>query len=189
VADAALPVLLHLRRIAADGEVVYSDDTRVNILSCLKENEELEEEERRATQTSGIVVKVGGHWIALYANGRRHAGENLDELLKKRSAGLETPIQMADALAANWSGEEETIEAKCMAHARRKFIDIERAFPSECGRVLDAIAKVYQVDAEAKGMSAQERLEWRNCANGSRKSLPSAERNPIAAWARRSGIC
>ena len=166
VADAALPVFLHLRRMAADGEVVYSDDTRVKILSCLKENEELEEEERRATQTSGIVVKVGGHWIALYANGRRHAGENLDELLKKRSAGLETPIQMADALAANWSGEEETIEAKCLAHARRKFIEIERAFPAECGRVLDAIAKVYQVEAETKGMSAQERLECHQARSG-----------------------
>ena len=166
VADAALPVFLHLRRMAADGEVVYSDDTRVKILSCLKENEELEEEERRATQTSGIVVKAGSHWIALYANGRRHAGENLDELLKKRSVGLETPIQMADALAANWSGEEETIEAKCLAHARRKFIEIERAFPGECGRMLDAIAKVYQVEAETKGMSAQERLECHQARSG-----------------------
>jgi transposase len=166
VADAALPVFLHLRRMAADGEVVYSDDTRVKILSCLKENEELEGEGRRATQTSGIVVKAGSHWIALYANGRRHAGENLDELLKKRSAGLETPIQMADALAANWSGEEETIEAKCLAHARRRFIEIERAFPGECDRMLDAIAKVYQVEAETKGMSAQERLECHQARSG-----------------------
>jgi len=124
------------------------------------------EEERRATQTSGIVVKVGGHWIALYANGRRQAGENLDELLKRRSAGLEAPIQMADALAANWSGEEETIEAKCLAHARRKFIEIERAFPSECGRVLDAIAKVYRAEMEAKGMSAQKRLEYHQARSG-----------------------
>ena len=38
VADAALPVFLYLRRLAADGEVIYSDDTRVRILSCLKEN-------------------------------------------------------------------------------------------------------------------------------------------------------
>jgi transposase len=70
------------------------------------------------------------------------------------------------ALAANWSGQEETVEAKCMAHARRKFIDIERAFPSECGRVLDAIAKIYQVEAETKGMSAQERLECHQTRSG-----------------------
>ena len=100
VADAALPVFLYLRRLAADGEVIYSDDTRVRILSCLKENKELKEEERRGTHTSGIVIEVGGRKIAIYANGRRHAGENLDELLKARSAELGRPIQMSDALAA-----------------------------------------------------------------------------------------
>jgi hypothetical protein len=166
VADAALPVFLYLRRLAADGEVIYSDDTRVRILSCLKENKDQKEEDRRGTHTSGIVVEIGGRKIAFYANGRRHAGENLDELLKARSADLGRPIQMSDALAANWSGQEETVEAKCLAHARRKFIDIERAFPSECGRVLDAIAKIYQVEAETKVMSAQERLECHQTRSG-----------------------
>jgi len=159
VADAALPVFRYLHRLAADGDVIYSDDTRVKILSCLKENKELKEEERRGTHTSGLVIEVGGRKIAIYTNSRRHAGENLDELLKARSAELGKPIQMSDALAANWSGQKETVEAKCLAHARRKFIDIERAFPKECGRVLDAIAKVYRVEAETEGMSAQERLE------------------------------
>jgi transposase len=70
------------------------------------------------------------------------------------------------ALASNWSGEEETIQAKCLAHARRKFIDIERAFPLECCRVLDAIAKVYRAETEAKGMSAQERLECHQARSG-----------------------
>ena len=166
VADAALPVFLHLRRLAADGEVIYSDDTRVKILSCLKENKELKEEERRGTQTSGMVVEVGGRKIALYANGRRHAGENLDELLKARSAELGRPIQMSDALAANWSGREETVGAKCLAHARRKFVEIEPSFPAECGRVLDAIAEVYRVEAETKGMSAERRLECHQARSG-----------------------
>jgi transposase len=71
VADAALPVFLYLRRLAADGEVSYSDDTRVKILSCLKEDKQLKKEERRATQTTGLVIEAGGHRIALYANGRR----------------------------------------------------------------------------------------------------------------------
>jgi transposase len=79
---------------------------------------------------------------------------------------LGRPIQMLDAPAANWSGQEETVEAKRLAHTRRKFIDIERAFPVECGRVLDAIAKVYRVEAEAEGMSAQERLECHQARSG-----------------------
>jgi transposase len=159
VADAALPVFLYLRRLAADGAVIYSDDTRVKILSCLQEDKQLKKEERRATNTSGLVIEVGGQRIALYANGRQHAGECLDELLKGRSAELGMPIQMADALAANWSGDEETIQAKCLAHARRKFIELEPLFPRECAVVLEALAVVYRVEAETKGMDAEQRLQ------------------------------
>lgn len=166
VADAALPVFLYLRRLAANGEVIFSDDTRVKILSCLRENKELKESERRATHTTGMVIEVGGQRIALYANGRRHAGENLDELLKGRSAGLDKPIQMSDALAANWSGDEETIEAKCLAHARRKFIEIEAIFPSECAVVLNAIAQIYETDAGTQGMEAGQRLRLHQMKSG-----------------------
>jgi Transposase IS66 family len=77
-ADAAMRVFLHLMRLAAGGEVMHTDDTWVRILSCMKEDKE---EKGRATQTSGIVVKAGGRKIALYLSGRRHAGENLAELL------------------------------------------------------------------------------------------------------------
>lgn len=159
VADAALPVFLYLQRLAADGEVIYSDDTRVKILSCLKENAELAEGERRATNTTGLVVEVGEHKIALYTNGRRHAGENLAALLQQRNADLAEPIQMADALAANWSSAAETIEAKCWAHARRKFIELEASFPQECGVVLRAVAKVYAVEAETVALGAAARLQ------------------------------
>jgi len=37
-------------------------------------------------------------------------------------------------------------EAKCLAHARRKFVEIEQIFPLECAVVLDAIGQVYQMD-------------------------------------------
>lgn len=65
---------------------------------------------------------------------------------------------MSDALAANWAGEFERIVAKCLAHARRQFIELEEAFPGECGRVLNALAEVYRHDAETKQMTARERL-------------------------------
>src|SRR5262245_66609158 len=103
LADAALGVYLRLVRIGADGELMHTDDTKVRILSCLKEDGEKKkgkkkDEKIRATQTSGLVIKNGGHRIALYFSGRHHAGESLEQLLKLRSAGLDRPIQMADAL-------------------------------------------------------------------------------------------
>ncbi len=158
VADAVLPVYLHLRSQAARGQVLYADDTRVKILSCLKENKHLSEGERRGLQTTGIVSQEGPYQIILYASGRRHAGENIDDVLKLRPRGLSPPLQMADALAVNWSREFETIICKCLAHARRQFVDIEAAFPKECGRVLDSIGAVYGFDAETREMSEEQRL-------------------------------
>jgi len=158
VADRVLPVFLHLRSLAAQGQVLYGDDTRVRILSCLKENKQLSDKERRGLQTSGIVSDLGDYRIVLYTSGRRHAGENLDELLKLRSRELAAPLQMGDALAVNWSREFETVVCKCLAHARRQFIDIESAFPAQCRRVLDALGAVYKFDAQTRGMSDEERL-------------------------------
>jgi transposase len=65
VADAALPVFLYLRRLAADGRVIYSDDTRVKILSCLKEDKKLKKEERlrHHQRKSGPVMSELKEWI------------------------------------------------------------------------------------------------------------------------------
>jgi hypothetical protein len=156
-ADAALGVYLHLERLGASGEVMYTDDTGVKILSCLKEDQA---EKGRETLTSGIVVKVGSRKIAFYLSGRRHAGENLAELLKKRKAGLGRPFQMSDALAANTSVEKNVISGYCLVHARRKVYELREDYPCECGIVLDAVAQVYEYEAETIGMSADGRLAY-----------------------------
>src|SRR5262245_23978737 len=156
-ADATMRVFLHLMRLAAGGEVMHTDDTWVRILSCLKEDKE---EKGRATQTSGIVVKVGGRKIALYLSGRRHAGENLAELLTKREEGLTPPIQMSDALAANTSVEKNVIRAYCLAHARRKVFELREDYPAECAVVLDAVGKVYGYEAETAGLNSERRMAY-----------------------------
>ncbi len=56
--------------------------------------------------------------------------------------------------------EFEKIVAKCLAHARRQFVELEAAFPRECARVLDALAEVYRHDVEAKQMTAARRLTY-----------------------------
>src|SRR5262249_8523689 len=100
------------------------------------------------------------HYIALFASGWLHAGENLDQLLRLRAEELPPPIQMGDALASNFSGQFETIITKCLAHARRKFVEIEAAFPLQCALVLDALGKLYSFDAQTKQMSSIERLAY-----------------------------
>lgn len=158
MADSLLPVFLYLRKLAASAEVLYSDDTRVRILSLMKENQQLRGDDRRGMHTTGIVAEVSGHQITLFVSSRRHAGENLDELLKARRPGLPAPIQMGDALVSNWSPAFERIISKCLAHARRQFEDIESAFPLESQRVIKALAEVYGREAQTREMSGVERL-------------------------------
>jgi transposase len=104
--------------------------------------------------------------IAFYMSGRRHAGENFADLLKKRQAGLEKPFQMSDASASNTSVEKNVISGYCLTHARRKVYELREDYPPECSVVLDAISKVYEYEAETKGMSAEERLAHHQTKSG-----------------------
>ncbi len=87
-------------------------------------------------------------------------------MIEKRPPDLSPPVQMSDALSANWRGEFERIVAKCLAHARRQFVELETAFARECVRVLDALAEVYRHDAETKQMTACERLAFHQAHSG-----------------------
>jgi len=125
-------------------------------------SEALEEEqvsaERTGIFTSGIVSTKEGRRVALFFTGRKHAGENLGAVLRERSAELSAPIQMCDALSRNLPEELKVILCNCMAHSRRKFIEVVESFPDECRYVLTTLGKVYRNDETAKKMSPEERL-------------------------------
>jgi transposase len=162
-ADAALGIYQEMLRQAANGEVMHTDDTRVRILACVKEDAK---EKGRATQTSAIVVKAAGHKIGLYFSGRQHAGENLGELLKKRQAELGRPLQMSDALATNTSVAKNVRSGYCLIHARRKVFDLREEYPTECEVVLQAVGKVYGYERETACMSAPQRLAYHQEKSG-----------------------
>jgi hypothetical protein len=120
--------------------------------------------------TSGIVSKVADHRIALFFTGRKHAGENLLDLLRQRSSELGPPIQMCDALSRNMPQELQTLLAHCLAHGRRRFVDVAGSFPQECIHVLKILQDVYGTDAIApdRRMSPQERLHFHQAHSGPR---------------------
>jgi transposase len=162
VTDALLPVYLYLRTLAAQAGVLIGDDTRLQILSCYQENEQRAADgQRHGLHTTGIVAHNAEQVqtsIVLYVSGRQHAGENRGELLELRPAEQNPPLQVGDALAANWSHAAPVITVKCLAHARRQFTDIEEAFPEECRHVREAFATVYHYDSQTTGMTPEQRL-------------------------------
>ena len=147
-----------IRQAAQDG-VVHNDDTGMRVLRLERDPSD----ERTGVFTSGIVSVGEGHKIALYFTGSRHAGENLAEVLKQRSAELPSPIQMCDALSRNvpkLPAGVEILLANCLAHGRRQFVDVAENFPDECRYVLEMLGQVYVHDAEARerGLTPDERL-------------------------------
>jgi transposase len=155
------PAHAELVRQAAQGEVLFNDDTVMRILGKAPQAKE----GRKAVYTSAILSRIGSNRIALFITGHNHAGENLGAVLLQRSRRLPAPIQMCDALAANTvgeAGELNTILAHCLAHARRRFVEVETRFPEEVPHLLGELKAVYRNDARAKQeqMDPQARLAF-----------------------------
>jgi len=157
-AEVVKPARDELIRQAAQSELVHNDDTGMRVLPLRRPPDD----ERTGVFTTGVVSVGEGRRISLYFTGREHAGENLAQVLGKRAALLPAPIQMCDALSRNeprLGNGVEILLANCLAHSRRRFVDVIGCFPAECRYVLETLGNVYGNDAEARarGLSAAAR--------------------------------
>jgi transposase len=159
-ADKIHPVYSELIRQAAQGELLHSDDTTMKILANVRKPKGDDETSGKGSFTTGVLAVQDERHMALFFTGKKHAGQNMAEILKQRASGLSPPVYMCDALSRNVPKELETILANCLAHARRNFVDLVPSFPEECRYVIEALAEVYHHDKRAKeqGLSADQRL-------------------------------
>lgn len=163
-----------LMQLGAQGRIIHNDDTGMKILSVIKQIATEQEQEKDKGQgkgknrirtgifTTNILVYLETQKIALFFTGRRHAGENLADLLAKREPGRSPPIQMSDAKSGNTPDHVDTITSYCNAHARRKFVEVADDFPDECLYVIvDVFGKIYKFDAEARQQNLSDRQRLR----------------------------
>ena len=137
--------------VAAQGRLLHNDDTHMRIQSVRQEIAAAGSgQERTGIFTTSIISQTGQRRIALFFTGQQHAGENLNQLLQRRAAGLDQPLQMCDALARNEPKEFHTLLCHCLLHGRRQFVDVVENFPEECGRVIASLREVYRFEALAK---------------------------------------
>jgi hypothetical protein len=160
-ADRIYPVYNEFIRQAAQGDVFYNDDTTMKILALMKSDDD-NESSRKGMFTTGILSTINERKIALFFTGRKHAGENMEDLLQQRQSDRAPPIQMCDALSRNLPKDFKIILANCLTHGRRNFVDVAWNFPDECRYVIEILAKVYKNDTIAKDqkMSPEERLNF-----------------------------
>jgi transposase len=172
VGDCVHPIFKWLETEAAQGEIIFQDDTPGRVLALIEENQiarakaraqgKAKTAERTGMQTTALVVQVGDRRISLYYTGRRHAGENLAALLTKREPERGKPLVMSDALSHNHAEETALIRCHCLAHARRQFSELADDCPTESAVVVNALKLIYEHDDEAReqALSAQERLVY-----------------------------
>jgi transposase len=105
----------------------------------------------KAIQTSGIVAEAEkGLVLLLFFTGHAHAGYNLQALLAKRAQELEPPLQICDALAANFCGEFATVLCNCVVQGRRQVIEVLEHFPEQGLYIIEQLAQVYGYDAHCR---------------------------------------
>jgi len=166
------PAMEELIRQAAQGAVLHNDDTSMPVLALRRNAGQVDTDdaasdaaERTGVFTSGIVSTAQKQTIALFFTGRQHAGENLADVLRRRATELAPPLQMCDALSRNLPKLPEKLEVivgHCLAHARRRFVEVIENFPQPCQHVLEQLGTVYGNDATARkqAMTAEERLRY-----------------------------
>jgi len=166
------PLFDEFVRQAAQVELLHNDDTGMKVLELLaaiKGGEPFpdagtntKKKSRTGIHTTAIVgVSLArGYRIALYFTSRKHAGENLADVLAKRAEGLPPPIHMSDGLDHNKPKDVQVITTKCGVHARRQFVDVKSSFPEQCRYVIEKIGEVYRVDklAQERNLSPEDRL-------------------------------
>jgi hypothetical protein len=178
VGNCSYRVFEALETLAAQGELIYQDDTSVRLLSLMQENQQIRAQaqaqglsrpkERTGMFTTALVVRVGERTIYLYYSGRSHAGENLAALLTKRHADQRAPLVMSDALSHNDIEMPAVIRCHCLVHGRRQFSDLEEVFPNECRVVIDLLSDVFDHDAHSRKeqMSPAARLAYHQAFSG-----------------------
>lgn len=192
-ADAYEPAAKELRRQAANGQLIFLDDTGNRIIKLTQSVRDAvlaalgktgkKAQERTGCFTTGIVSIDGERKIVVYDTGPLYAGENLTLLLRDRSPGLPPPLLMCDGLDRNLPqpppGKKELYEqlkfilCRCNSHGRRGFSDLAISFPKEVSWVLRLLRKVYITDATAreKCLSPKERLQLHQKWSGPRMRL------------------
>jgi len=178
------PVFNLLLVIAADAHHFYLDDTTHRIV----EQEAIQKKKRHSdklqTRTglyaSGIIASIEQQNIVLFQTNIGHAGEFIDEILKKRKPDKSPPILMSDALPSNNPTGMPVLHAACNSHSRRQFVDVIHQFPDEVEWLLLRYKQIWEFeDATAcRVMSLSERLAYHQ-----KHSLPVM--NEIRAWGAR----
>lgn len=149
---------------AAQGRGISIDDTKARILEQIAHNKKAEKKADKAScYTTGIVSAHEDHMSYIFVTDNQTAGKSAAPFLRLRNPKLPTPYVMCDALTANIpeniSSDLYTL-CYCLIHARRQFYELPDGYDDLAEEVMGMIGKIYDNEAQTKGMSSEERLTY-----------------------------
>ena len=160
VASSCYPVFNYSKILAANSKIIWKDDTVNRILDVIAENKRNENDTTGMHTTCIMAETEDGHKIALYLNGTQHSGENVEDVLNLRDDAKGAIIQMSDALAVNTPATIATIACYCLSHGFRKIEYLDDYFPLPCMSIMKKLGKVFEIDANTREMTDDERLAY-----------------------------
>jgi len=177
VVDAADDLLLPLFRALEKHAVTTAtsfrtDDTGSMVVALQKQIEaELAALERLGESTKNVrtgINATGFYWetpagpVILFYTGRHHAGEMVDQLLRRRQLSSPKLVKCTDGASKNFDHEhtDKLVEATCNAHALLKFRSIRDKYPAEYAEAGSIYHHVFDNDDRAKalGLSPVDRM-------------------------------
>ena len=179
------PIVALLKKEIVSDNYVHADETTVQVLH---------EPNRKATTKSYMWVYTTGskhNKSLVYEYQPTRAGEHATTFLKDFQGYLQT-----DAYSGykGVGGKEGVIPVGCMAHGRRKFVDVLAMTASKTGKAFEAvslIAKLYEIESTIKGLppdtiKEQRHLRSRPLLEGFKKWLElqrrlSPPKNPLGS--------
>ena len=165
LADDLLGIYAVMCHTAAQGQILHNDDTKARVLSIGAERKE-KEEKRKGIFTTGIISKLKDPQIpiALFFTGRKHAGENMNELLDLREEGLSDPILQCDG-GHNIPKDHKMLVSYCFAHTRRKFYELSDDYPRIVLKVIGWFSEIFANDKNGPSED-QARLKYHQEKSG-----------------------
>ena len=154
-ADLLEPIVLAMKKIIKNSNYVRADETTVQVLK---------EKDRKTQNKSYMWVfmtgsKTNNHIVFEYHPTR--AAEAANNFFEEFQGYLQTDgFSGYNALR----GKDKIKSLGCLAHARRKFVDITKNFKHKSGKAYEAlkyIKALYKIEREAKELNFDERYKYR----------------------------
>jgi len=181
--ECALMIFAQLSEEAAENSTFYVDDSGAKILEVIKDNKQKLIEQGSAVSINSAKENKSGDKIRachttvicsesndnkkiiLYYTKNSYSGENIVPVLQAKHQKQESHYIKIMSDASNMNIPHVSVDilqklimANCLTHGMRRFVEIEKEYPVECGYFLKEIRAIYAVEREYKNSDARIKL-------------------------------